>query len=740
MQGDLGTGLGRSFGLALLVLAVALVPVSAQATNINNAANTVNSNHISANSVSPTQLAANGVGSAQIAAAAVGSSELADGAVGTAQISNNSLDLFAGKYTGGPANAQRGIFHGPLAGMTPNFIPGVLLVDFCSVSTNAISAVTRYNCSSDVSVPFNGDGAFNGGRVLAGNAISGNELSNRAIGYQNFFHHAFSGVVDLGGSHYADNALNSSDIADNAITAARLSDNALAEFSNRLDTILSDNVNSDRLVENAVETAAIADNAVTTNKLADDAVNLLVLADNGVTTAKFADNAVTTAKIADGAVTTAKIADNAVTTVKIADDSVTTAKIADSAVTTAKIVDDAVTTAKIADSAVTTAKIVDSAVTTAKIADSAVTTAKIVDDAVTTAKIVDGAVTTAKIVDDAVTTAKLVDASVTTAKIADSAVTTAKLVDSSVVTAKLADGAVTTAKIVDSAVTTAKIADSAVTTAKFADSSVTSVKIADRTVVTGDIAYDTITHEELATGSVTGLEIYDASVGEVDLDIRLVSDFDVIERTGQLSVSDAVATATGFANAGAVTSADGTTLATISSEDQARINQIVTSFQTTGTVARSHAAFSELSADVALHIGGLLGGAALVQQEIGNRTDSAGTDWSSSSLRGQTNWLRERSRALDDQIDFSHKSINRLIREVEALERGVAMAAALGSTYVERGRRGSIDISVSGFGAESGVSMGAGLRISHNTQFTIATSATQDFDEYIVRFGSNVQF
>ena len=751
MRAQLGAEQGRTFALILLLLAAALVsvPVSAQATNIGNAANAVNSNHIADDAVNSPEIPANAVGSAQIAANSVGSSQLADNSVGAAQIANNSLNLFAGPFIGAPTGTNRDFFIGPNTGSTPSFIPAALLASSCTVQ-NPAPDVSEYNCGSDVHVPFNGINAFNADRVLEGNAITSNELSNSAIGYTDYFRYRFllssfpdlieRGIlsVNIGDSHYADNGLNSSVFADNGIDNAMLSASALGALQN---VGLSNNgINSAQLRANSVETAAIVDNAVTTAKLADDSVNSAKLADGAANTATIADNAVTTAKLADNAVTTAKIGDNAVTSAKLVDDSVTTAKIADNAVTTAKLVDDSVTTAKLADNSVTTAKIVDNAVTTGKIVDGAVTTAKIVDDAVTTAKLADNAVTTAKLVDNAVTTAKIVDNAVTTAKLVDSSVTTAKLVDSSVTTAKLVDASVTTAKIADSAVTTAKIADAAVTTIKIADNAVTSAKIADRTVVAGDIAFDSITHEELASSSVTGLEILDASVGEVDLDIRLVSDFDVVERTGQLSVSDAVATATGFADAGSVTSASGTVLAAISSEDQARIRQIVTSFQSSGVVASSHAAYSELSADVAMHIGGLLNGAALAQQEIGNRTDSTGSDWASSSLRGQTNWVRDRSRALEDEIDFSHQNIKRLEREVVALERGITMASAIGSTYVERGRRGSIDLSVSGFGDEPGISIGAGIRISQDSQFSIATSATQDFDDYIVRFGSNIQY
>ena len=659
---------------------------------------------------------------------------MAANAIGTAQIANNSLDLFAGPYTGGPVPGLEVIYLAPTTSAA-TFVPNTVLASACTTFLYTNTNITLYRCNSSANIPLLGIGLFNAGRVLADNAITSDDLASRAIGYQGYIENTILGS-DLGNSQYADNGLNGSVFADDSINAAQLSADALAALQN---AALS--TNSDQLRANAVETAALADNAVSSAKMADGAVNSAKLVDGAVTAAKLADGAVTSAKLVDGAVTSAKIADGAVATAaKLADGAVTAAKIADGAVTRAKIADGAVTSAKLADGAVTTAKLVDGAVTTAKIAAGAVTAAKLADNAVTTAKLADGAVTAAKFADNAVTTAKLVDNSVTTAKLADGAVTAAKLVDRSVTTAKLAAGAVTSAKFADGSVTSAKIANAAVTTRKFADGAVTSAKIADRTVDKGHIAYDSITHEELARGSVTSREIYDASVGEVDLDIKLVSDFDAIERTGQLSAADAVMTATGFADAGAVTSASGTTLATISSADQTRIREIVSSFQSSGVVAASHAAYSELSADVAMHIGGLLGGAALAQQEIGSRDDSAGADWTSSSLRGQTNSLRERSRALDDQIDFSHQSIRRLEREVEALERGIAMASAIGSTYVERGRRGSIDISVSGFGADPGISINAGWRLCRDTQFSIATSATQDFDDYIVRFGSNIQF
>ena len=159
--------------------------------------------------------------------------------------------------------------------------------------------------------------------------------------------------------------------------------------------------------------------------------------------------------------------------------------------------------------------------------------------------------------------------------------------------------------------TTAKLADGGVTTAKLVDSSVTSAKIADRSITGSDFASDVFTSDYIVDSTVDSEVILDGTVGEVDLDIRLVRDFDVIARTGQHSVADAVAIA-GFADAGTLTASGQS-----SRRSLARIRTayaIVSSFQSSGVVASSHAAFSELSADVALRIGGLLGGSALAQQ------------------------------------------------------------------------------------------------------------------------------
>ena len=730
----------RRFALASLLLAATLLsaPASAQ---ITNGANAVNTNHIAGNAVGSAQIADNAVSSAQIAANSVGRSQLADGAVDTAQLANNSLNLFAGLYLG---EAGTGIsVSAYLVPVRNAFAYENVINSGCTIDTFSFGGEggTRFRCSASLDLPLRGITAFDPTRVLADNAITSDDLSERSIGHRNFIQNIFiSSLLGInqgrGPSHYADNGLNGSVIADDSIEADHL--NGVTFVPN------NGEVNSETLTSNAVETAAIADNAVTTAKLADLSVDSDKWADDIVfNTAKLGDNAVTTDKFAEGgaaALTTDKLADDAVSTAKLVDEAVTYTRIADNAVTTAKLVDGSVVKNKLAEGSVTIAKIADSAVTTAKIVDDAVKSDKLAAGAVTTAKLVDGAVIRSKFVDAVVTTAKLAAGAVTSAKFVDALVTTAKLADGAVTTGKLVDSSVTTAKIVDGAVTTAKIADAAVTTVMLADAAVTSAKIVGRTVVAGDIAFDSITGAELADGAVTSLQILDASVGEAHLDVKLVSDLAAIERGGQLAVDDAVALATSFAIVGHVSSNSGRVLATISSEDQTRIRQIVTDFQNSGTLATRHAAYSELSADVAEHIGAVLNYSALAQLEIGSRDDRLGSDWASSSLRGQTRWVRDRAMELDERVDFTHSAINRIDAELEPIKRGIAMAGAIGSTYVERGRRGVIDLSVSSFGDESGISISAGWRLCRDTQFSFATSATQDMDEYIWRFGSNIQY
>ena len=728
----------RRFALASLLLAATLLsaPASAQ---IPNSANAVNSNQIAASAVGSDQIADNAVSSAQIAANSVGSSQLADGAVGTAQLANSTLNLFAGPYTGGYLSHP--LLPPTYLTLNPeDFAPDDIRA-LC-ISGGAGAGVNFFLCLGNTALPAGGIGVFNAGRVLEANALNAGKFSNASIGHQNYLQNRVANVNDnvgLGDSHYADNGLNSSVFADDIVNHASLN-SAITALGGELVDSLDNHINSDHFAANGVETARIADGAVSTAKLADASVNSDKLADNAVTSAQLADNAVTTAKLVDSAVSSADIADGAVTTAKVVDAAVTNDQLADNAVTSAKLVDGAVTTAKLVDGAVTSADIADGAVTAAKIVDGAVTTDKLADNAVYSADFADDAVTTAKLVDGAVTSADFADGAVTAAKIVDGSVTTAKLADNAVYSADFADDAVTTAKLVDGAVTSADLADGAVTAAKVVDSAVTSAKIADRSITGRDFASDLFTSDYVTTGAVTSDAVLDGTVGEVDLDIRLIHDFDVIAGAGQQSVADAVAIATGFADDGRVTSASGAVIATLSSEDQTRIRQIVTSFQTNGVVASSHAAFAELSTDVALRIGGLLGGGALAEQLVGNRDDTVGSDWTTSTLRGKTNWLRERSAQVSERVDISHQNINRLLGEVEALNRGVAMAAALGSTYVERDRRGTIDISVSTFGDESGLSISAGWRLCLETQFSLATSATQDLDDFIVRFGSNIQY
>ena len=732
MQQPLGTS-WRISALALLLPAAALVsvPVGAQ---ITNGANSVNTNHIADNAVGSAQIATNSVGSAQIASNSVDSSQIAANAIGSAQIANSSLDLFLGPYAGGTEGGNLDFYHTQL-GPVGEFTSDGLRDARCGFSISFFRRAVRYECRAGAHLPINGTGAFNAGRVLEDNAISSVKFPARTIGYQDFFHRTFGGS-EPGESHYADNGLNDSVFGDNSISSGHLTDGALTAFFNN-------KVNSDSLVANAVVTAGLADNAVTTAKFAADVViNTGLLADGAVTSADFADNAVTIAKFAANLViTTDKLADNAVTAADFADNVIfRTIKFADLAVFGEDFADGAITTAKLEDDAVTSAGFADNAVTAAKLVDDSITTGKLADNAVFSADFANGAVTTAKLVDSAVTSADFADNAVTAAKIVDASVTTAKLADNAVFSADFADGAVTTAKLVDGAVTSADFADNAVTSAKIVDSAVNSAKIADRSITGVDFARDLFTSDYLTEGAVDSEAVLDGSVGVAKLDIRVINDFDVILGSGQQSIADAVAIATGFADDGRVTSASGAVIATISSEDQARIRQIVASFQSSGVIASSHAAFAELSADVALRIGGLFGGSQLALQQVGNRNDTVGSDWTASTIRGQTNWLRERSAQVGERVDFSHQHLNRLLGEVAALDRGVAMASSVGATYVQRGRRASIDITMSTFGDKDGIALGAGFRVSRDTQLNVAASATEDMDDYIVRFGASTQY
>ena len=180
MQVLLGRALWRAIALGmLLTFALVSAPVYAQSTNIGNAANAVNSNHIADNAAGPVEIAANGVGSAQIAAAAVGSTQLADNAVGTAQIANDSIDLFSGKYVGGITGVDNRYVVRTGGVLAPNAIQNT-----CTTS-GGLATSFFCNNASVVSLPFNGTGTFNATRVLEANAITADKFSPLSVGYPN---------------------------------------------------------------------------------------------------------------------------------------------------------------------------------------------------------------------------------------------------------------------------------------------------------------------------------------------------------------------------------------------------------------------------------------------------------------------------------------------------------------------------------------------------------------------------
>ena len=731
-------------------------PAGAQ---IPNSANAVNTNHIADAAGGFAQIPDNAVSSAQIASNSVGAAQLADNAVGTAQLGDNSITLFQNKYVGGATdNFNRALYFttpiGPRHGWDRSAGDQS---SACLFDLHFPAAL--HHCGTQINAPFNGVGTFNAQRVILNDAISSDHLRFSAIGYQNYYSNIHRGVgelgpgrtylfdlndpfynpgADLGGSHFADNGIDDSNkIPDNGIQARHVGFFLVPNESD-VGVILTDLIEA-----NGVEAASFADNAVTRAKFAANVViNSDKLADNGIAASAIANEAITTAKLANGAVSGSDFADNAITRAKLAANFVLNfAKLADNAVFSADFVDGAVVRAKLAEGAVTSADFADGAVTTAKIVDRNVTGAKFADGAVTGAKLAANAVTHAKLVNNVITSAKFADNAVTHDKLVDRAVTTAKLADGAVSSADFADGAVTHAKLVDSVITTAKLADGGVDTADFAENAVTSVQIADRSIMGVDIARgQTITSDHLVEASVNGDTILDASVGEVDLDIKLVADFDVIARTGKLSAEGVLEVATGFADVGILTSASGKTIATLSIGDKLRIKQIIEDFRTLGVVARGSEVFVGLSAGVARHIGGLLGGSALAQQEIGNRTDSLGADWASTSLRGQTNWLNARTTELSDRVDFTHASISRLEAGFEEIDRGIAMAAAISSPLIRKGQRARLEIAMSEFGAKEGLSVGVGFRLTHDTQVSFGVATTQDADEHVMRLGTVTQY
>ena len=201
-----------------------------------------------------------------------------------------------------------------------------------------------------------------------------------------------------------------------------------------------------------------------------------------------------------------------------------------------------------------------------------------------------------------------------------------------------------------------------------------------------------------------------------------------------------MAVATGFANIGMLTSSSGDVLAEVTLLDTLRIREIIEGFTRSGLVATSQLAFYDLSPGVARHIGGLLGGATLIHQEIGRRGDTLGSEWTLTSLRGQIDYLRDRTAELDARVDVTHQSFGRLEAKMESIDRGIVMAAAIGSTYVEKGERGHIDVSLTDLGDRQGFSIGMGLRVALKAQLNFAIASTHDADERVMRFGSHIQF
>ena len=315
---------------------------------------------------------------------------------------------------------------------------------------------------------------------------------------------------------------------------------------------------------------------------------------------------------------------------------------------------------------------------------------------------------------------------------------------------KMADAVVTTRHIVNGSISTEKYGRNSISSLALRDNAVGKSQISTRAVQGSHINYDTITYAHIAAGAIRTAEIEDGAVKAADLDSAIVYKIDQIDYAQQ-DLAGATETINGWRTASKIANSAGATMVTLTSDEVAALQGILDDFTSKGIMPSSNGKFQMLSAGAQAAVRGVLNPAIWAQQEIGARNATLGATWEGSTLRAQTNWLRDyvgtsahtaanKDGNLTERINWSHEQISRLDRELDDLEKGVAMAGALKTTYVERGRRGSIDISVASFGGQVGYSVGAGIRISKAVQFQVGASAARDMDDYLVRAGVNIQF
>ncbi len=468
---------------------------------------------------------------------------------------------------------------------------------------------------------------------------------------------------------------------------------------------------------------------------------------------QLADNSITDSLLSDGLVYargegsgpgTLVIEEDGIETSHLADGSVVARVLADDAVTEDDFADDSVGQREIADGQIVSATIQNGTIRSADLSDGAIGTEEIDDGVITSRVIGDGSIRSANIADGSISSRVIASRTINTSDVRDGTVTSADIRNETIGSVQIADGSVTSDHVLDGTIQHTDIGTGAVTESELQDGSVGARKF----------AFDSITDHVIASNAVGSLQIEDGSVAITDLSDGVVFRADQLAYVSQ-SGGAQIERIEAWIDDGRVSTSDGRVVGELTEADVTGLRSAIAQFRS-GVLPTDDQDFIDGLSTVAQQaVMTTFSSGALALQEVGQRTDVADGSsveaFQASSLHGQANLLAAQVGSLSDQAavrdgtlvqrsNWATDRIDQLEERDQELLAGVAMASAMTSTYVERGRKISLDLSAATFASKQAIGVSIGTRISDDWQIAGSVASDTDFSDSLYKLNVNFQW